>query len=82
MARFQVCAVRDAKVKAFNNPMFFRTNAEAIRSFSDACNDDKNVDFKRHAEDYSIWCVGTWDDDGHLSAMEPECLIQAVDCLS
>lgn len=82
MATFYMCAVRDSKVKAFNTPMNFRTREEAIRSFGDAVRDEKNVDFSKHAEDYSIWHVGMWDDNGIVSAVTPECLIQAVDCLA
>lgn len=81
MANFFACAVRDAKVKAFNTPMMFRTREEAIRSFGDAVRDPKNAEFGLHAEDYSIWWIGMWDDAGEMKGVSPECLIQAVDCL-
>nr|AVQ10209.1 DNA binding protein VP5 [Gokushovirinae environmental samples] len=82
MARYLVCAVRDAAIKAFNTPMYFRTREEAIRSFGDAVRDSKNADFANHASDYSMWYLGDWDDNGSLSPLSsPDCLIQAVDCL-
>lgn len=53
-------AVRDAAVGAFNAPMYFRSRAEAIRSFSDACLDPK-AGFSSHAKDYDFWYVGDFD---------------------
>lgn len=81
MASYVICAVRDQAVKAFNNPMFFRTVDEARRSFGDAVADPKNTSFSMHAPDYSLWQIGTWDDNGTLVAGEPTCLMQAVDCI-
>lgn len=80
--RYLVCCVRDAAIKAFNQPMYFRSKEEAIRSFGDACRDDKNSSFRDHAADYSLWHIGDWDDSGAISSLaEPECLIQAMDCV-
>lgn len=81
MARFLICAVRDAAVMAYNTPMFFRTKEEAIRSFGDAVRDKSNASFTNHASDYSLWSFGSWDDAGKIEPASPECLIQAVDCL-
>lgn len=54
-------SVYDAKSGAFSNPQFFRSNGEAIRSFCDACNDERSQ-FSRHAKDYSFWKVGEFED--------------------
>lgn len=81
MAKFLMCAVRDQAVTAFNTPMFFRSKAEAIRSFHDAVNDKANASFTNHANDYSLWYVGVWDDNGDMEVVTPECLIKAIDCL-
>lgn len=81
MAKFLVCAVRDQAVKAFAHPMYFRSKDEARRSFGDGVNDPKNTTFGAHASDFSLWCLGEWDDEGRITAIEPECLMQAVDCL-
>lgn len=82
MAKFIVAAVRDQAVKAFNQPMFFRTKDEARRSFGDAVLDPANKSFGQHAADYSMWMLGEWDDSGELTVCSPECLMQAVDVVA
>lgn len=57
MSELLAFAVRDAAVGAFNAPMYFRSRAEAVRSFSDACR-DSNAGFSSHAKDYDFWYVG------------------------
>jgi len=60
------CSVFDVKSGVYSNPQYFRSNGEAIRSFVDACNDERSQ-FSRHAGDYSFWKVGFFDDaDGRL----------------
>lgn len=81
MAKYLMCAVRDKAVNAFNNPMYFRSKEEAMRSFGDAVRDDKNSQFSQHAKDYSIWHIGYWDDEGEIEITHMTCLLQAVDCL-
>lgn len=80
MAKFVICAVRDAAVGAFNTPMFFRTVDEARRSFGDAVADPKSG-LGGHAKDYSMWLLGEWDDKGEISTCAPDCLMQAIDAL-
>ena len=57
----QMWAVFDHKVEAFMQPQFFRSKGEALRSFSDAVQQDGTV-FTKHPEDYSFWFRGTFDD--------------------
>lgn len=52
-----VCAIFDTKVGAFATPFFCRTKTEAMRSFEDACNDDK-LPFKAHPGDYRLFVFG------------------------
>ncbi|QCS36309.1 nonstructural protein [Capybara microvirus Cap1_SP_228] len=56
-----VFSVHDTKVGAYANPFFVRTRGEAVRSFSDACQDD-SLPFKRHPGDYVLYLVGSWDE--------------------
>lgn len=55
------CSVFDSKVGAFSPPFFCKTRAEGIRSFSDACSDDK-LPFKLHPGDYRLYFLGEFDD--------------------
>lgn len=53
--------VFDSKVGAYLPPMFLRSTGEAIRSFSSAVQDSSHQ-FCKHAEDYTLFEVGAWDD--------------------
>lgn len=57
-----LCSVRDEAVGAFLTPFFVRSRGEAIRSFTDAINDPKSQ-FLGHVNDYSLWYIGTWNDE-------------------
>lgn len=75
-----ICSVYDDAVSAFMTPFFVRTKGEAMRSFTEAVNNPK-MEFMRHAKDYSLFCLGTWNDqNGSVSAFElPERLCTALD---
>ena len=60
--RWQVYAVFDSKVGAYTAPFNLRTRGEAIRSFEDACRDDK-LPFKVHGGDYRLFFLGEFDDN-------------------
>lgn len=63
------CSVFDSKVGAYSPPFFCKTKGEAVRSFMDACKDDK-LPFKAHPEDYRLFHLGEFDDSsGVLLAM-------------
>lgn len=53
-------SIFDAKAEAYNTPFFQRTHGEAIRSFETACADPQ-TDFFKHAGDYSLFFVGSFD---------------------
>lgn len=55
-------SVHDSKVEAFITPFFDLTKGSAIRSFSDACNQEDNM-FRKHAEDYTLFHVGRFDQE-------------------
>lgn len=54
-------SVFDVKAEAYLQPFFARSHGEAIRSFESAVADEKH-EFNRHAEDFSLFYVGEWDD--------------------
>lgn len=78
--KLDMFAVRDAKIGAFNRPLFFRSRGEAVRSFQDACSDEANG-FKAHASDYDFWLLGTFNDEnGEFVALsQPERVCGASD---
>lgn len=55
-------AVYDNKAKAYLRPIYVNTKGEGIRVFSDLCNDPTHG-FGKHPEDYTLFLIGTWDDN-------------------
>jgi len=50
----------DSKADAYITPFFSVNDKVATRSFASACNDEGH-DFHRHAEDYTLFRVATFD---------------------
>lgn len=53
--------VYDAAANAFMPPFAMRADAEARRSFEQACVDDKHA-FSRSLKDYSLWLIGEFSE--------------------
>lgn len=76
-------AVFDKKINAFMPPFFCRTEGEAIRSFSDAAQDSGHM-FAKHAEDYTLFKVGAFDDNAGRLSMDtagPVAIIEGLQCV-
>lgn len=56
-----IYSVFDSKISAFMNPIFLRNSGEAIRVFESAVLDEKH-DFHRYASDFTLFELGSWDD--------------------
>jgi hypothetical protein len=79
--KFQVFSVYDKAINAFVQPFYARTKGEAIRSFTEAANDEKHQ-FNRHSNDYSLMHLGEFDDNsGAFSTADPSRVISAVEVL-
>lgn len=80
--KHEMYCVYDAAVKAFNRPMCFRSRGEALRSFMEACRDEK-TEFWKHSSDYSLHFVGVFDDDSGSVVIPtaPERVISALECV-
>lgn len=79
--KLQIFSVMDKAVGAFLQPFFSRAKGEAVRSFADACNDEKH-NFNTHASDYLLVHLGEFDDTaGTFKCHEPIRIISAVECL-
>lgn len=59
---FNIYAVFDAKTKAHTTPFFDHSEGRAIRTFADCCNDIGHQ-FGKHPEDYTLFSLGTYDDE-------------------
>jgi len=77
-----IYTVHDKAVSAFLPPFTAKTDGEAIRMFQDICA-DSNHQFHRHAHDYHLYRVGTYDDNtAYLKNSDPpEMLISAVNAI-
>lgn len=60
-----IYSVYDSKAKAFLPPFFMHNDALAKRIFGDCASDPKHQ-FNKHPEDYSLFCLGSWDDQNAL----------------
>lgn len=57
----EIFAVYDTKVGCYLPPHFLRSVGEMLRAFEVAANDSGHQ-FCKHAEDYTLFHVGSWDD--------------------
>lgn len=72
-------SVRDKAVGAFLQPFFSRSKGEALRSFTEAVNDEKSM-FHKHETDYTLFYLGEFDDvSGLFATSEPERLLTAME---
>lgn len=79
--KLYVCAVHDVKAGAFSNPQCFRSIGEAIRSFTDACQNEGS-NFNRHATDYAFYRLGVFNDENGEITSDVVKLIEAAQCLA
>lgn len=64
-------AVKDNALQAYQSVFNVRAEGEAIRNFQDALN-DPNGRLQKHADDYDLYVLGTWDDTtGKITPEEP-----------
>lgn len=56
-----VYSVFDSKVGAYMNPIFLRSNGEAIRCFEASVNSKDHI-FAANPEDYTLFHLGIWDE--------------------
>lgn len=57
----QLVTVYDSKAETYNAPVAAIAIGEAIRAFADAVNDGQSP-FNKHPEDYTLFHIGTFDD--------------------
>lgn len=59
--KYFMYSVFDSAAAIYNPPNLFRSNDEAMRWFTDVCNDPKSTPYK-HAKDFSLVSIGAFDD--------------------
>lgn len=57
-----IFTVYDDKAKAYLPPFFMHRAAMAIRTFTDACNDESHQ-FGKNPADYTLFEIGVYDDE-------------------
>lgn len=53
--------IHDNKAQVYMRPFFFSSDAEAVRSFGDLCNDAQSLCGK-HPADFTLFAIGQFDD--------------------
>lgn len=59
--KLKMFSIYDAKAEAYMRPFFAPTNAAAIRSITDAANDNTHP-IGQHPEDYSLFVIAEFDE--------------------
>lgn len=78
--KLRAYSIYDVKALNYHAPFFAHTDGSALRSFADLAN-DANTTIGRHPTDYSLWCVGEFDDyTGFVTHFAP--LVHVADAAS
>lgn len=67
----RIYSIRDEKSLSYGTPFFQSTDGLALRAFADLVNDPKSI-ISKHPEDFSIWFIGTFDDEAAQIVTESE----------
>lgn len=54
-------SIFDSKAEAYITPFAMKSLGQATRAFEDSAN-DPNHQFNKHAGDFTLFHIGTWDD--------------------
>lgn len=75
----KVFCVYDAAVGAYMQPFFMRSKGEAVRGFTEICN-DSNSQFFKHPHDFVLYEIGDFDDQtGRILPKEPKSIGHAFE---
>jgi len=66
----QIYVVLDKLAGAYGSPFVMQNDSIAVRDFAFACRQPESS-LSRHPEDYSLWCIGAFDDNsGRIAPLE------------
>lgn len=75
-------AIFDSATGAYMRPFLMQSDGQAMRMFLDETKKDDSP-IAAHPEDYSLFRVGSWDDqDASIEAQSPTCLARAHELLA
>jgi len=76
-------SIYDVATGAYMNPFLMPADGQAMRAFSDLAT-DKNHEVGKHPEDYSLFRLGTFDNNkGYVTQDERiECLMTALEAIA
>jgi len=69
--KLQIFAVKDRAINAYMRPWFAQTQGQATRMFQDEVN-NRQGEINKHADDYDLWHLATFDDNMGTIEMLPE----------
>lgn len=78
MTILHIVAVKDLAVETFARPFVVAHPRQAVRSFSDETNNPES-EIHKHAEDYELWLIGSFDDVSGVVKSTTERLARAMD---
>jgi len=80
--RLNVYTIYDQAAGAYLRPFFMQSDGQAMRTFTDIAT-DADHDIGRHPKDYSLFRIGSWDDNtAKLIPDEKECLATALEVIA
>ena len=80
--RMNVYSIFDTASGTYMRPFYTQADGEAVRMFNDLVTDPEHA-VGKHPEDYSIWRLGTFDDNkGDLKDEVNECLQMGINAKS
>lgn len=81
--KLNIFSLYDEKARNYNTPQYLAHKGEAIRMLQSTL-DNKETMFAKYPEDFSLYCLGTFDDNnGKFEGKpEPELVIRATELLA
>lgn len=77
--KYKIFTVFDNKSKLYSQPAFMKTQGEAMRSFMEACKDEKAT-IGKYPEDFLFCHLGEFDEEtGVFETHEPNSIARGID---
>jgi hypothetical protein len=74
-----VFTIRDDKAQCYMPPFYSPNSGTAMRAISELLLDPQHT-FTKHSEDYSLWLLGSYDDNtGKFDTTAPEHVINIIE---